>query len=226
VRDRSFPDRPAGGSERRITDFAATPPTIVWAPVVTPDVVPGELVELLPHRPSRLNEAIEDALRLLDDALLIDAEEACLVTDGIAGRFLLPPDARQVVAVGLEPVGTDPSVGIVYDWLPYDGWRLEPGGYLRIIETGGFTVFAGHTTQAPASGWTIRVRMRCRPPRPVHDLVWLPVLPEAIVDAAAEQLALSLPEYRTLLPTFAQRATQSRLRATAGPPGGAVDVPD
>lgn len=222
---------PRQGEERRVTEFepwveydpvgapGVFAPVLRWSPpLLAPPL--GDYVELYGARPSRINRAIIDAMRLCEPGLLIPAEER-RVSDGETVDVRLPTDARQVVRVGLE---RDNGVG---EWLVADAWALLPGGRLRAGGCGiGWSPFWGNVAEPTAVplGWRTRVLLACAPPPPLDDGVRLPILPEAVVEAACVDLAMGLPELRTLLPLMEQRATVMRSRAVQAPEGGSRDV--
>jgi hypothetical protein len=224
-----FSDGPAAGQERRVIAFtpydpgdptAAPPipealPEIVWSPPLTDPVTAGDRVWLSVLRPTRINDAIDDALRLLAEPISLPMQTE-IVTDGTTDTFVLPEACIGVADVfwldepGLIVEGT--AVEPWRDLLPRSSWEMVPGRSIRLGGVNSLGPLGWHITPPPA-GWRMLISYRAAVPLPTSDDDLVQCLPGAIVSSATADLAMGQPELRTMLPLMIDQAQRDRARA-------------
>jgi hypothetical protein len=195
------------------------PPGIAWAPPLPAAVAVGDRVDLCVLRPTRINDAIDDALRTLAERVA-HAGQVYLATNGEDYDFPLPADALGVdrvwqagdpsSAIGPGGVPLEPWLNL----LPNDAWSMAPGGMIRFTGADQWGVF-GWRPGPPIAGLWFLIGYRAALALPADDDAEVDVLPEAVVNSACADLAMGQPELRTLLPLLIQQATISRERAAS-----------
>jgi hypothetical protein len=220
-----FPDGALNkGLERRVVSFrpwepadpyadpplAETPPAIEWAPSLPEPVALGERIDLCVLRPRRINDAIDDALRLMQEMVALPAE-ATLAVDGVSDRYLLPADAVAVADVTLLEAGWTADTGDPVP-LPLSAWSLEPGRRLKVGGYAAWGPFGWRPGVLPA-GVQLVIDYRAAVALPADDDALVACLPDAVVDTAVSSLALGMSEFRPMLPLFLDQAQRSRARA-------------
>jgi hypothetical protein len=224
-----FPDGANAGLERRVVAFRpwdpgdpdAVPPVpeelpmVEWAPSLPSPVEMGDRVDLSVLRPSRINDAIDDALRLMAEPTAIPAQ-IVLVTDGLSDTLTLPASAVSVADcswLGEADVVINGAEDETRSLLPRGSWEMVPGRGLRVGSVGTWGPLGWHTGLVPA-GWRLHVDYRQAVPLPDHDDDLVPCLPQAVVDSAVSDLAMGMAEMRPLLPLLLDQAQRSRSRAS------------
>jgi hypothetical protein len=225
-----FGSGPNEGLERRVTASAAGTMTLTFAPAVGTAIVAGDRLEVYPSglRPSRLNQAIDDAISDLGTSCLIEIDEQVLATDGQTREFALPSDVRYVYRVGLVSSHHQRFLG----WYEPPDWELLPHQRLRLDRLGLGSAdadpldwgAAGGAVALP-DGYIVRVLGLADIDPPLYDDSSVDIAPEAIVALAAYRLALQVPSLREVLPLWRQDADVARARASTRLPAGTREVP-
>lgn len=224
-----FSDGPNAGLERRVIAFApfepgdpaALPdpvpdsqPQIEWSPPLPAAVVAGDRVWLSVLRPTRINDAIDDALRLMAEPTALPAEMV-LVTDGLSDTLALPADAVAVADVawlGESDLVVDGVADETRSLLSRSSWEMVPGRGVRVGNVGTWGPL-GWAVSVPPAGWRLHVDYRAAVPLPLTDDDIVACLPQAVVSSAVADLAMGLAELRPLLPLLLDQAQRDRSRA-------------
>lgn len=235
-----FSDGDNAGLERRVIAFRPydpgdpdevppipeQQPQIEWAPPLPAAVAAGDRVWLSVLRPTRLNDAINDALRLMAEFIAVPALVE-IVTDGLSDSWALPDDAVGVADVYWleEPMLIVQGTEVVPErnCLPRTSWEMEPGRKIRLAPVSSYGAF-GWTATVPPAGWRLWVDYRAAVPLPEDDDDLVQCLPQAIVSSAVADLAMGLAELRTMLPLYIDQAQRDRARATRHDFGGVRPV--
>jgi hypothetical protein len=224
-----FPDGANAGLERRVVAFRpwdpgdpdTVPPVleelpmVEWAPSLPVPVAMGDRIDLSVLRPSRINDAIDDALRLMAEPTALPAQ-IVLVTDGLSDTLTLPDSAVSVADctwLGEGDVVVNGTDDETRSLLPRGSWEMVPGRGLRV---GSVSVWGpwGWNLGLPPAGWRLLVDYRQAVPLPTSDDDLVPCLPQAVVSSACADLAMGMQEMRPLLPLLLDQAQRDRSRAS------------
>jgi hypothetical protein len=223
-----FADGANAGLERRVVAFRpwdpgdpdADPPipeelpVIEWAPALPAPVGMDDRIDLSVLRPSRINDAIDDALRLMAEATALPMQ-IVITTDGTTDVMTLPDDAVAVADLawlGESDLIVDGAADETRSALARGSWEMVPGRGVRVGNVGTWGPL-GWAVSTPPAGWRLHIDYRAAVPLPLTDDDVVACLPQAVVDSAVAELAMGMADLRPMLPLLLDQAQRSRSRA-------------